>query len=75
MSDEYEDTRFCDNCDKYTTHRCKDSDHERDSSMDYQECLVCHWYMTGYDRRYNKPFDWPDDDSVFSQEDKDKFSH
>ena len=51
----YIDERHCDHCDKDTNHRCKDSGHERDSSGDYQECLVCKWWMTGYRREYNPP--------------------
>lgn len=51
----YIDERHCDHCDKETPHRCKDSTHERDSSDDYQECLVCKWWMMGYSRKYNAP--------------------
>lgn len=67
-SEYYEDTRFCDNCDRYTKHRCKDTGHERDSSWDYQECLVCHWYAMGIDGfRYTKPSGWVDDDYFFDK--------
>lgn len=47
-SDEwYEDERFCSHCDKDTKHRCRDSTHERDSSADWQTCLVCGWALSG----------------------------
>lgn len=48
----YKKERFCDHCQKDTTHECKDSDHERDSSGDWQECLVCGWYKTGRSDEY-----------------------
>lgn len=48
MSEAYEDEVFCQNCGKETPHRCEDSGHERDSSGDYQECLACGWWLTGY---------------------------
>lgn len=51
----YLDERLCKHCDTDTKHRCKDSGHERDSSGDYQECLVCKWWMTGYSYEYNPP--------------------
>lgn len=51
----YEDERFCDHCDRYTQHRCKDSGHERDSSWNYQECLMCHWYKYGINDEYQPP--------------------
>jgi len=51
----YEGTRFCDHCEKDTKHICRDSTHERDSSDDYQKCLECGWYMTGYSGEYNPP--------------------
>lgn len=44
----YEDERFCEHCNAYTMHRCCDSGHERDSSNDYKECLICHWYRSGW---------------------------
>jgi len=47
--------RFCDHCERDTQHNCRDSDHERDSSADYQECLVCHWYCTGMSGEYHPP--------------------
>ncbi len=34
-------SRYCDNCDRDTTHDSHDSGHERDSSQDYRKCLVC----------------------------------
>lgn len=47
IDDHYIDERYCNNCNQETEHRCKDSGHERDSSGDYQECLVCGEYKFG----------------------------
>lgn len=55
-SEYYEDDRYCTNCDDYTAHKCKDSNHERDSSGDYQECIVCGWYKNGFTDRYHPPY-------------------
>lgn len=60
MGENYETTRFCDHCDKDTLHKCRDSQHERDSSQDYQECLECGWFMTGYTGKYEPPFNEPE---------------
>lgn len=49
------DEHFCDNCDEYTNHKCRYSTHERDSTSDHFECLVCHWYYSGYDGKYHPP--------------------
>lgn len=57
MEDEYYiDERFCENCDCYRDQRCKDSDHERDSSGDYEECLTCKFYKTGLTNKRSHPF-------------------
>lgn len=46
------DDRYCGHCDRDTPHKCRYSRHERDSSDDYVECLVCHWYATGMSSEY-----------------------
>lgn len=54
----YEDERFCLHCDKDTPHICKDSNHERDSSWDHQECKVCGWYSLGpFGSEYHPPIE------------------
>lgn len=53
----YEDIRLCHICDRETPHECKDSGHERDSSMDYQKCLICKHYKFGMSSDYGKPDD------------------
>jgi len=55
MAKDYKDERYCDNCDKDTQHTCRDSEHERDSSGDYQECLECGWYALGFTGEYEPP--------------------
>jgi hypothetical protein len=47
--------RFCDHCDEYTLHYFRDQNHERDSSYDYQKCLICEWDMFGMSGRYEPP--------------------
>lgn len=54
--DAYIDERYCGHCDRYTQHTCYDSNHERDSSGDFQQCEVCNWYMSGYTRKYEPPY-------------------
>lgn len=49
------DERFCDHCDEYTMHDIIDSTHERDSSSDWRECLVCGWTYNGLDGYYAPP--------------------
>jgi hypothetical protein len=44
----YYDKRYCPNCKRDTLQQCRDSDHERDSSNDFQECLYCGWERSGY---------------------------
>lgn len=44
----YQDEMFCRHCDKDTQHKIHDTDHERDSSGDWRECLVCHWTKSGH---------------------------
>lgn len=61
MSDTYKDIRRCNNCDDDTEHFCRDSDHERDDSNDYEECLKCGWWMTGMDRVQSPPFRYEED--------------
>lgn len=48
MSKEEIYERYCDHCEADTQQRCIDSGHERDSSGDYQECLVCGWHRWGF---------------------------
>lgn len=52
MNDTYHDTRFCTHCDAETDHLCRDSGHERDSSRDWQQCLVCKRYQFGHSGYY-----------------------
>lgn len=52
---DYIDERWCDNCDKYTNHICRDDLHERDSSYDYQCCMECHWFKYGISGEYHPP--------------------
>ena len=54
-SEFYTDVRWCPNCNKDTEQRCRDSNHERDSTMDYQECLTCHWVRTGWTGEWEAP--------------------
>lgn len=44
---EYKDELYCDHCNDDTQHRIVDSEHERDSSNDYFECLKCGWWYFG----------------------------
>ncbi len=60
MKEYYEDSRFCEHCNDYTNHKCHDDGHERDSSWDYQECLVCFWYKYGMSTDYSPPIDYDD---------------
>jgi hypothetical protein len=55
MREYYQDERFCDHCDKYTEHTCKDDGHERDSSYDYEECNVCKYYSYGMSSEQSPP--------------------
>jgi ribosomal protein L44E len=55
MNLNYEDERYCERCDKYTPHTCRDSEHERDSSYDYQQCRECGWWKTGFSNSYHPP--------------------
>ncbi len=47
------DERFCVNCEKYTLHKVRDSQHERDSSSDWQQCLECNLEYFGLTGQYN----------------------
>lgn len=51
----YEDDRFCEHCQADTPHQCRDGGHERDSSNDYQKCLVCRWFRFGMSGEYSPP--------------------
>jgi len=51
----YEDEAFCDHCGQDTRQRFHDSGHERDSSNDWRECLVCHWVKFGYADTFSPP--------------------
>jgi len=55
MSHTYIDEAFCRHCDKDTTHRIHDAEHERDSSNDWRTCLVCKWHWSGMTDRYEPP--------------------
>jgi hypothetical protein len=54
---DYEAERWCENCKEYTNHFCRDTQHERDSSGDYQKCLTCEWYKIGMAGTYYPPLD------------------
>ncbi len=43
----FEMESFCDHCGKNTPHLIENAGHERDSSWDREECLVCHWWNLG----------------------------
>jgi hypothetical protein len=51
----YKDEKFCEHCGKDTLHLIHDTEHERDSSRDYFECLVCRWWGFGILGKYNPP--------------------
>jgi len=57
MSEEYEESRWCNNCQKYTMHTCVDCGHERDSSGDREKCNDCGFWMTGFDLKQNPPWE------------------
>ncbi len=44
----YYDERYCENCEETTMQQCIDSEHERDSSGDWEKCLTCNWEYSGY---------------------------
>lgn len=46
----------CPNCKKETPHALRDGGHERDSSADRKECLVCGWYSLGMFSGYRPPY-------------------
>lgn len=52
---EYRDECFCDHCEKDTDHLCYCSGHERDSSGDWRQCLVCNYRYSGFDGKYHAP--------------------
>ncbi len=53
----YNDDRFCGHCNKETTHKCYDTNHERDRSWDYEECLICHYHKYGVSDEQYPPLD------------------
>jgi len=59
MERKYQDEAFCDHCDRDTPHLFRDSGHERDSSNDTRECLVCRWYWSGLTDEYSPPLHLP----------------
>lgn len=52
---EYKDEYFCEHCGKDTMHLVKSYEHERDSSGDLFECLVCHYWRGGLTDEQNPP--------------------
>lgn len=50
----YTNELWCGHCEKTTLQHVRDSGHERDSSGDSQECLVCRWTRCGMSWRW-----WP----------------
>ena len=59
---EYIDDKYCDNCKKETEHKIVSQGHERDSSNDTFECLVCHWWGTYLTDEYHPPLNLHDDE-------------
>lgn len=53
----YIDERYCEKCGEYTEHEVRDAEHERDSSGDYEECLICGWWETGMSSVRQPPLD------------------
>lgn len=52
---DYTDEAFCDHCGRDTEQLFHDGGHERDSSNDYQECLVCRWIKWGHGDTFRPP--------------------
>jgi hypothetical protein len=57
MKENYTDERYCEHCDLETNHNCRDGEHERDSSDDFEECLKCGWWKNGILSHKVPPFD------------------
>jgi len=51
----YEIESHCPHCDADTLQLFTDSEHERDSSYDRQECLTCHWWKIGLSDEWRPP--------------------
>ena len=47
----YRDEWYCPNCHRNTTHECRDSGHERDSSGDTRTCTECNSTWSGITMR------------------------
>ncbi len=52
---DYQNERFCDNCQADTKHDVHESGHERDGQNDSWTCLVCGWWYSGYTGKYEPP--------------------
>jgi hypothetical protein len=57
MGREYSAIEFCGNCQVDTPHLVHSAGHERDSSHDWQKCLVCNWKLRGVTDKYEPPFE------------------
>jgi len=53
----YVDERYCEHCQEYTMQKCVDSEHERDSSADWEKCLTCGWEYNGMTGK-REYYDW-----------------
>lgn len=47
--------KYCEHCKKDTEHRCFQSNHERDSSRDWQQCEECYWIYSELTEKYEPP--------------------
>ncbi len=56
MTKVYEDDEYCGYCDRYTRQTITDSEHERDSSGDKQECSECGWVYWGLTGKWEAPY-------------------
>lgn len=57
MSKEYKDIMYCGHCGEDTEQTIFDSEHERDSSNDRQECHKCGWVRYGLSGTWEPPYD------------------
>lgn len=52
---EYDDEGYCDNCEDWTPQTFHDSEHERDSSGDWQKCHRCGYTYYGLTGEWEPP--------------------
>lgn len=55
ISKDGEEERYCSHCEKDTMHTYHDSNHERDSSRDWQVCHECGWRYSGLTGKTEPP--------------------